>query len=40
MEDEVVKALKKSPNWEPAKQNGRIVNATRIQTVTFYVDEQ
>ena len=38
MEREVIHALKHSPNWLPAMQNGKYVNAYRIQNVTFAVD--
>lgn len=38
MEREVVHALKKSPDWKPAFQNGKAVDAYRIQTVTFVVE--
>ena len=38
MEREVIHAIKKSPNWKPALQNGKAVNAYRIQTVTFVVE--
>lgn len=38
MENEVVRALKKSPTWTPATQNGKTVNAIRIQAVTFAVE--
>jgi hypothetical protein len=40
MEDEVIKVLKKSPNWKPAKQNGKTVRAYRKQPVTFQVSEE
>ncbi|MES2851240.1 MAG: energy transducer TonB [Bacteroidota bacterium] len=40
MEDEVIKALKKSPNWQPAKQNGKLVKAIRTQTITFTIEDQ
>ena len=38
MEEEVVRAVKKSPDWTPANQNGKNVNAIRIETVTFGVE--
>ena len=38
MEREVIHALKKSPNWTPAFQNGKAVNAYRILPVTFVVE--
>jgi periplasmic protein TonB len=31
----LIQALKTSPRWEPAEQNGRIVKAWRRQKVTF-----
>ena len=33
--DEAIKVIKKSPNWIPALQNGRKVNAYRRQPITF-----
>jgi hypothetical protein len=38
MEREVIRALKKSPPWTPAVQNGKPVKAVRIQQVVFDVD--
>ena len=35
MEEEAIKVIKKGPNWEPAIQNGRKVNAYRKQPITF-----
>lgn len=40
MEEQAVKSIKKGPNWKPALQNGRNVNAYRRQPVTFIVEEQ
>ena len=40
MEEEVMNLLKKSPNWEPGIQNGRKVNAYKIQKVTFVISEE
>lgn len=37
MEDEVVRILKQSPDWIPAKQNGHNVAAYKKQTVTFVI---
>lgn len=37
MEDEVIRVLKLSPQWEPALQNGVPVNAYHRQPVTFVV---
>lgn len=39
MEYEVIRALKKSPNWKPAMQDGNPVNSTRIQTITFAIEQ-
>jgi protein TonB len=36
MEEEVVRLMKTSPDWIPAKQNGRNVTAYKKQTVTFF----
>ena len=38
MEAEVVRILKKTPNWSPAMQNGRPVKAYRKQPVTFVIE--
>ena len=38
MEREVMKALKKSPKWKPAMQNGKPVEVYRTQEVKFEVD--
>ena len=35
--DEAIRVIKKSPNWIPAQQNGRKVNAYRRQPITFLV---
>jgi protein TonB len=40
MEKEVVRIIKKSPDWLPAYQGGRPVNAYRRQPVTFVVAEK
>jgi protein TonB len=40
MEEQAIKCIKKGPNWKPALQNGRNVNAYRRQPVTFIVEEQ
>ncbi len=40
MEAEAIKIIKKGPNWTPALQNGRNVNAYRRQPITFVVAEQ
>lgn len=37
MEQEVIRVIKKSPNWKPAIQDGRKVNAYRRQPITFDV---
>jgi protein TonB len=39
MEKEVIRILKKSPQWVPAMQNGRPVRAYRKQPVTFVVSQ-
>lgn len=38
MEKAVLKMIQQSPNWLPAMQNGRTVNAYRRQPVTFVVE--
>jgi hypothetical protein len=38
MEDEVIRVLKKSPKWDPAVQNGKLVKAEKIQPIKFDVD--
>jgi len=38
MEQEVVRVISKSGNWQPAMQNGRPVNAYRRQPITFLLD--
>jgi N-acetylmuramoyl-L-alanine amidase len=38
-EEEVVRIMQFSPNWEPAKVKGRAVASYRKQPVTFVVDE-
>ncbi len=40
MEEEVIKLMKKSPDWEPAQQNGKKVAAYKVQKVTFAISEQ
>lgn len=35
MEDEVIKMIKKGPDWEPAIRYGRKVNSIKTQRVTF-----
>lgn len=40
MEAEVIRLLRKSPRWNPASQNGRMVKAYRKQPVTFVVIEE
>ena len=39
MEEEVIRILKKSPQWVPAIQFGRNVKAYRKQPVTFMVSK-
>lgn len=38
MEGEAMKAIRKSPKWKPAIQNGQIVNAYKKQFITFIVE--
>ena len=40
MEEEAVRLLKNSPEWEPAKQNGKAVAMYRIQPVSFVVMDE
>ncbi|HVG41050.1 MAG TPA: energy transducer TonB, partial [Chitinophagaceae bacterium] len=40
MEEEVIRVLKLSPNWIPANQNGRNVNAYTRSVVTFIVPKE
>ena len=40
MEKEVIRIIKKGPNWLPAMQDGHAVNAYRRQPVTFLVLEE
>ncbi len=40
MEKEVVRVIKRGPNWIPAMQNGNIVKAYRRQPVTFVISEE
>ncbi|MDQ6755326.1 MAG: energy transducer TonB [Bacteroidota bacterium] len=35
-----INAIRKGPNWVPAQQNGRQVNAYRIQPITFTIQDQ
>lgn len=35
-----INAIRKGPKWIPAQQNGRQVNAYRIQPITFTIQEQ
>ena len=35
MEDEVIRMIKKCPNWEPAVRYGRKVNSIKRQRITF-----
>jgi TonB family protein len=36
--EEAVRLLKAGPDWEPAMQNGKIVNARTVQVVTFRLE--
>jgi periplasmic protein TonB len=38
MEQEVVRVMQNSPKWTPATQNGHVVNAYRVQPVTFQIE--
>jgi periplasmic protein TonB len=40
MEAEAIRVIKKGPNWTPAIQNGRSVNAYRKQPITFQVTSE
>lgn len=40
MENEVIRILKKSPNWVPAMLNGKPIGVYRKQPVTFLVEEE
>ena len=40
MEKEVIRIIKKGPDWVPAMQDGHAVNAYRRQTVIFMVSEE
>ena len=40
MEKEVIRIINKGPKWIPAQQNGRPVNAYRLQPITFEVTEE
>ena len=40
LEQEAIRVLRKSKNWEPAIQNGRKVKAYRKQPITFHVTEE
>lgn len=40
LEEIAVKCIKKGPNWKPALQNGKNVNAYRRQPITFVVNEE
>ena len=37
MEEEVIRIIKKCPNWEPALRYGRKVNSQKRQKITFIV---
>ena len=39
MEQEVMRIIKNSAQWQPASQNGRMVKAYRKQPVTFMIEE-
>lgn len=35
LDEEVIRIIEKSPKWQPAIQNGRIISAYRVQPITF-----
>jgi periplasmic protein TonB len=35
LDEEAIRIIEQSPRWQPAIQNGRIVNAYRVQPITF-----
>jgi hypothetical protein len=37
MEEEFIRVMKKSPKWEPAKENGLPINSTERKTQLFVV---
>lgn len=39
MEEEAVRVIMKSPRWNPAIQNGRMVKAYRKQPITFQIED-
>jgi len=39
LDEEAIRIIENSPTWEPAIQDGRKVNAYRIQPITFIKDE-
>ncbi|MDB5195987.1 MAG: hypothetical protein JWP88_357 [Flaviaesturariibacter sp.] len=39
MEDEVIRTMRLSPKWVPARQNGRDVRSYHKQTITFIISE-
>lgn len=40
MEEEAIRVILASPRWKPARQNGKTVNAFRLQPITFEVVEE
>ena len=40
MEQEVMRIMKNSPMWVPAKQNDRLVKAYRKQPITFVIEDE
>lgn len=39
MEEEVIRVIKKGPNWVPASQSGKTVKAYRKQPLTFQIED-
>jgi protein TonB len=39
LDEEAIRVIEKSPKWHPAIQNGKIVNAYRVQPITFTKQE-
>lgn len=39
MEEEVIRVIRRSPRWTPARQGGRFVKAYRNQPITFVVSK-
>ena len=39
IEEELIRVINKSPLWIPAKQNGRLVSARKLQAITFRAEK-